>query len=216
MKKITHDLLKSWSPCSEIYKRFCELFPEGALLDEAIQGLVDDGHDGWGFWLFNQCRQKGLFKNVTDKGYRNSGHLNSGDRNSGHWNSGDLNSGHWNSGHLNSGDRNSGYFNTNSPESILVFNKPCDAAIWDAAYKPAFLYFNLTVWIAEDRMTDQEKVDNPKFYVAGGYLKKRDYNEAFRDSWDSADKKDRARIKALPNFDAAIFKEISGIDVEAE
>ncbi|MGB4106616.1 MAG: pentapeptide repeat-containing protein, partial [Alphaproteobacteria bacterium] len=146
----------------------------------------------------------------------NSGDWNSGHRNSGHRNSGHRNSGDWNSGDWNSGHRNSGYFNTNTPESILVFNKPCDVAVWDESYKPRFLYIDLTVWISENEMTDQEKIDNPKFFVAGGYLKKRDYREVFQESWNKSDKEDRDKVRQLPNFDAALFKEITGIDVDAE
>jgi len=39
---ITHELLRSWSPCTGGYKRFCELFPEGTDLKTAIEGLVAD------------------------------------------------------------------------------------------------------------------------------------------------------------------------------
>lgn len=205
MKLITHELLKSWRPCADGYNRFCELFPEGATLEVAIEGLVADNHDDWGYWLFNQCRERKLFNEFVSKGYRNAGDLNAGNRNAGNRNAGD-----W-----NAGNRNAGHFNTITPDEIMVFNRPCKREMWDTAYKPSFLYFDLCVWISETEMTDQEKVENPKFYVAGGYLKKRDYKEAFRASWDNADKKERMRVKDLPNFNAALFKEISGIDVEA-
>ena len=62
-------------------------------------------------------------------------------------------------------------------------------------------------------MTDQEKVDHPKFYVQSGYMKTLDYKTEFQKSWDRADKKDRDRVKELPNFDADVFFEISGIDL---
>jgi len=62
-------------------------------------------------------------------------------------------------------------------------------------------------------MSEQEKIENPSFHVCKGYLKVYDYKEAFKRSWDSASDEDRALLFKLPNFDAKVFKEISGIDV---
>ena len=65
-------------------------------------------------------------------------------------------------------------------------------------------------------MTDKEKEDHPEHECLQGYLRKMSYKEAFKYSWDSADKDDRKLILGLPNFDNEIFKEISGIDVLKE
>jgi len=188
---ITHELLRSWSPCTGGYKRFCELFPEGTDLKTAIEGLVADGHDDWGYWLFSRCRDRGRFVEYTAKGYQNAGNWNAGDQNAGH-------------------------FNTTTPDMILVFNKPCSVEEWNSAEKPDFLYFDTTQWVSESNMSDEERISNPKFYVMGGYLKNIDFKTAFRKSWDDADKKERALVKNLPNFDAEIFFEISGIDLRGE
>ncbi len=279
MKKITPKILKSWNPCQSGYDRYCELYPKGADLKTALDGLVADGHAGWAYWLFQECQNTDAFKDQTLSGYRNSGDLNSGDlnsgnlnsgnlnsgnlnsgyrnsgyRNSGYRNSGDLNSGnlnsgnlnsgnlnsgYLNSGYLNSGDRNSGYlnsgnlnsgnlnsgdlnsgnynvghFNSTTPEEISVFNKPCKREVWDNAYKPRFIWFDLTYWIDENDMTDQEKADDPGFHVRGGQLRTRGYKEAWQHSWDSADPADKNRIKDLPNFDAAVFEDITGIKIK--
>ena len=243
MKKITPEILRSWKPCSNGYKRFLEILPNGGTLKKCIDVLIEDGHDEWGEWLFNRCRETEEFKNQTlggnqnsgnqNSGYRNSGNRNSGDWNSGDWNSGYRNSGDWNSGNWNSGDqnsgnrnsgnqnsgnwnsgyRNSGFFNTITPDEIFIFNKWCKRKDWEACYKPKFLYFSVTIWISEEEMTDQQRIDNPKFYVSGGYLKTLSYKEAFKKSWDNALKEDRELLFKLPNFDADIFLEISGIDV---
>ncbi len=260
---ITHDLLRGWGPCQEGYKRFCELFPKGAGLETALNGLSEDGHDDWAFWLFEKCRDNNIFSEIVLKGYRNSGSRNSGDwnsgdrnsgnwnsgdqnsgdRNSGNWNSGDLNSGDqnsgkwnsgdqnsggqnsgdqnsgnrnsgdWNSGDWNSGNRNSGFFNTKTPDIVLVFDKPCSRDVWERSYKPAFIFFNLTYWVDESEMSDEDKLKDPNFYVRGGQLRTRSYKDAWKHSWDNADPKDRLRIKELPNFDADLFFEISGIDL---
>ena len=65
-------------------------------------------------------------------------------------------------------------------------------------------------------MTDEEKKANPKFFVCKGYLRTYGYKEAFRKSWSAASEQDRKQVLALPNFDADIFFEISGIDVRKE
>ena len=68
---------------------------------------------------------------------------------------------------------------------MRVFNTTCNKDQWDAAYKPDFLYFD----IPADKT----------------------YKEAFIASWEAADPDDRVKVKDLPNFDADVFYEISGI-----
>ena len=172
----------------------------------SVDGLIADNHDDWAYWLFCEARKRNLFNDITINGYRNSGDMNSGNRNSGNRNSGDL----------NSGNRNSGYLNSNDPPVLRVFEKDCPTEVWDRAYKPSFLYFDLTYWVDEKDMTDEEKIADPKFFVRGGQLRKRDFKEAFKLSWDNADKTDRERVRQLPNFDAEIFYKISGIDLRWE
>jgi hypothetical protein len=62
-------------------------------------------------------------------------------------------------------------------------------------------------------MTDAEKVAHPEHETTGGYLKKLDESECAQNWWDSLSERDRSVIKALPNFDAEIFKKCTGIDV---
>jgi hypothetical protein len=155
-----------------------------------------------------------------NSGHSNSGHSNSGDWNSGDSNSGDSNSGHWNSGHWNSGDWNlghwnSGYFNSDNPTVIRVFGKDCNATIWDNATKPKFIYnLPLNTWITWDSMTDQEKIDNKNAFVTEGYLKTLSYKGSWSIAYNSATKEDIELLKRLPNFDAKIFEEITGIKVK--
>ncbi|MCE6993101.1 pentapeptide repeat-containing protein, partial [Dyadobacter sp. CY323] len=141
-------------------------------------------------------------------GYRNTGDWNTGDRNTGDWNTGDRNTGDW-----NTGDWNTGFFNTITPDDVLIFNKPCSRQEWDNADKPNFLYFSVTEWIYESEMTDEEKVKYPTFFTTGGYLKKYNYKEAFQKAYNSASKTEQDKLKMLPNFDADVFFEISGIKV---
>ena len=140
----------------------------------------------------------------------NSGDCNSGDRNSGDWNRGNCNSGNW-----NSGDRNSGFFNSNKP-FVRMFNKDTDKNRDEIDF-PQFLYFDLTVWVSHDTATDEEKEEYKKeIETCGGFLKTLEYKEAFRLAWDKASKEEHKKLLDLPNWNNEIFKEISGIDAEAE
>jgi uncharacterized membrane protein len=62
-------------------------------------------------------------------------------------------------------------------------------------------------------MTDQEKKDQPKFYVMTGYLKTYNYHEAWKNLWDKLPQARKDMLVSIPEFDPAVFKEITGIDV---
>ena len=82
---------------------------------------------------------------------------------------------------------------------------------------PSFLYFDLTIWVSHDTATDEEKKEHKtEIEISGGFLKTLEYKEAFRLAWDKADKEEHKKLLELPNWDNDIFKEISGIDAEAE
>ena len=146
-----------------------------------------------------------------NSGNWNSGDRNSGDWNSGSWNSGNRNSGSWNSGYGNSCDRSSGIFCSEQPQ-LLVFNKPT-AKTWNEIEHPSFDEFYLTKWIPESEMTNEEKKAEPEFHTRKGYLKRYSWEEAWSNYWRDTTKEDRQRVLNLPNFDAEIFKDITGIDV---
>ena len=130
-------------------------------------------------------------------------------------NTGDRNTGDWNTGNWNTGDCNTGYFNTNEP-TIRIFNKITKKSRKNINF-PDFLYFSLTVWVSHDTATDEEKQAHKKeIEICGGFLKKLEYKQAFRLAWDKADKAEHKKLLNLPNWNNDIFKEISGIDAEAE
>ena len=149
-----------------------------------------------------------------NSGNCNSGNCNSGDWNSGNCNSGSRNSGNWNSGDWNSGNCNSGFFCTNSPK-LRLFNKETDFTMeefmkteWYAVLTSG--EFNLTKWRA---YTDEEKAQDERKRFISGELITIPYKEACASWWASLSEKDKAIIKTIPNFDANIFAEITGIDV---
>src|SRR5690606_36431432 len=101
------------------------------------------------------------------------------------------------------------------PTEYLFFNKTCSIPRDELVF-PNFFYFELNDWIYKDDMTDKEKVENPTYETTGGYLKSKEYKEAWRESWDKATDEDRRKVFNLPNWDNEIFLEISGIDAEKE
>lgn len=179
-------------------------------------GDCNTGHCNAGDCNAGDCNIGDWNAGNWNTGNCNTGNCNTGDYNTGNWNTGHRNTGNCNTGDWNSADKETGYFNTKQSDTVRVFNKPCDRAVWDEAEKPSLLYFPLTEWIPESKMTDQEKIDNFTYKITGGYLRVYDYKEAFQKSWNNASKEDREKLKALPNFDADVFYEISGIRVDAE
>ena len=167
---------------------------------------------------------------LCNSGNRNSGDCNSGNRNSGNRNSGDWNSGNRNSGNRNSGNRNSGdwnktnfsngCFNTVEPK-IYLFNKPSEWTYRDWLNSEARYLLNQIpgdvleyIWL--DDMTDEEKAAHPEAETTGGYLKVLDNSECAVIWWRGLSDRQKNIIAAIPNFDKAIFKEITGIDVDED
>ena len=135
----------------------------------------------------------------SNSGNSNSGNSNSGNWNSGNWNSGISNSGNWNNGISNSGDWNSGIFNTDEPR-LRAFNEESSITMSEWVQSENFIRFDilLTEWI-------------------GNQLVVYDYKEAWSNWWAKSKSEEMtARIKKLPNFDAAIFEEITGIAIDGE
>ena len=71
--------------------------------------------------------------------------------------------------------------------------------------------------MSHDTATEEEKKQHKtEIETCGGFLKTLKYKEAFRLAWDKASKKEHKKLLKLPNWNNEIFKEISGIDAEAE
>lgn len=143
--------------------------------------------------------------------------VNTGKSCTGRCNSGDRNSGNCNSGDWNTISFSNGCFNTVSPK-IYMFNKPTDWTFeqWFNCRARRLLNaidnFPLEYVYLSD-MTDEEKAAHPEAETTGGYLKDRTTADNARKWWAGLSADDRNVILSLPNFDAAIFKEITGIDV---
>ena len=152
-----------------------------------------------------------------NSGNWNSGNRNSGNRNSGDWNSGDWNSGDWNSGDWNSTSFSNGCFNTEEPK-IYLFDKPSDWTYRDWANSDArYILNNMPTddicWVYSEDMTDEEKEKHPEHETTGGFLRTRSKSSERQTWWKRLDEHRKKEVKSIPNFDAKIFKEITGIEV---
>ena len=179
-------------------------------------GDWNSGYGNSGDWNSGDWNSGDWNSGYGNSGNRNSSNGNSGNRNSGNGNSGDGNSGDWNSGDWNSGygnstDREAGIFNT-TPGKLRLFNKKTELT-WGQIDHPHFREFHLNKWITEEKMTTEEKKTEPGFHVRGGYLKTFTWEEAWANYWRDSDQEEEDKVLKLPNFDAAIFKEITGINV---
>ena len=139
---------------------------------------------------------------IVNTGKTCTGRCNSGNRNSGDWNATSF---------------SNGCFNTVSPK-IYMFNKPTDWTFEQWFNCRARRLLNEIddcpleyVYLSD--MTDEEKAAHPEAETTGGYLRKRTTADNARKWWAGLSADDQNVILSLPNFDAAIFKEITGVDV---
>lgn len=141
--------------------------------------------------------------------------VNTGKGCTGLCNSGDCNSGDWNKTNFSNG-----CFNTVEPK-IHLFNKPSAWTYRDWLNSEARYLLNQIpgdvleyIWL--DDMTDEEKAAHPEAETTGGYLKVLDNSECAVIWWRGLSDRQKNIIAAIPNFDKAIFKEITGIDVDED
>ena len=122
-------------------------------------------------------------------GYRNTGYRNTGNRNAGAWNTGDYNTGDYNTGDCNTGNRNTGDWNTGN-YNTGYFNTTT----------PKVRIFN------EETDLKFDDIDFPNWIYVNSPKK-----DAFREAFIKASLDDVEKTLKLPNFDYAIFEDITGI-----
>lgn len=181
----------------------------GNLIEQAGYCNVGESNTGnWNTGSFNTGNKNIGSKNTGNRnignsnsgdwntGYNNTGDWNSGNRNlgnsnagygnTGDWNTGNWNVGDWNAGDFNTGDWNAGCFNTHRDPKIKMFNQPSS-------------------WTMDDWMRSDAWIIISSLFR----------NAASRQAgWDKLSKEDKAAVTSLPNFDAGIFEECTGIRVE--
>ena len=137
-------------------------------------------------------------------GYRNTGYRNTGDRNTGDW---------------NKTNNNTGCFMTEE-RTIEMFNKPSGMtyADWKRSMARNILSYmpqNMVniVWTYAENMSDAEKEAHPEFETIGGYLHEEEIKADVQSWWDGLSSNDKETVMSIPNFDADIFFECTGIRV---
>ncbi len=154
----------------------------------------------------------------------NTGNWNTGDCNTGNWNTGDrntgnCNTGNWNTGDWNTGNCNTGFFNTITPP-LFLFNKPIDLTrneiLQIKGVQVLSWNYEDNWWIYSCNMSDEEKKTHPEHETLGGYLKTVDFKTACAMMWEKLGDTEKQAVKNIPNFDAAVFKKVTGIKVENE
>jgi hypothetical protein len=189
--------------------------------DDAVR-MSNTGDRNTGNW--NTGDRNTGDRNTGDRntGNRNTGNRNTGDRNTGDWNTGDRNTGDWNTGDRNTGDWNTTSFSSGcfctEESKILMFNRQSNWTMKDWLRSEARsllcqIPHNVVEWIWSDDMTDEEKEAHPEHTTTGGYLKILEEAENAQNWWSGLSESDRNVIRSIPNFDPAIFKQCTGIDV---
>ena len=108
-------------------------------------------------------------------------------------------------------------FNTKE-RTITIFNKD-SGMMFEEAEQTAWYYLifkhslRLDEWV---EYTDAEKKESVIRQCAGGYLKRYSYKEACANWWSKYTDDEKQIIMTMPNFDADIFEEITGIDVHGD
>ena len=206
------EALRDKSPCQPEYRRVLA----STTQEELLQIIYDNLH-----W----CVRAGCISNEFFAKFDETAFLKSGIANTGTDNTGFANTGDRNTGYSNTGDRNTGYSNTGSGHSgafctgtadFPLFNKPSGMTYEQFVNSPVFnllCQVDTKMWIQPSQMTDEEKSANPQHSTCEGYLKDIPFKQAFQDRWHNWSEQERKHFTSLPNFDAAIFEEITGVNV---
>jgi len=209
--------------------------PHGKLLKIANAGKGCTGFRNNGNWNTGFCNDGDFNVGNCNSGGWNRGHWNIGDGNVGDYNSGNFNSGDWNRGDNNTGDYNigdynsgdwnktnfsNGCFNTTEPK-IYLFDKPSEWTRRDWRDSKARILlqqipFDSLRYVPFEHMKGKEKSKHSGAEISGGYLKKVNRSGCAQAWWRGLSEEDKEAIESIPNFDAEIFEEITGIDVMEE
>ena len=225
------EVVQDGNKCATNHLQIIREIPWDEVLKRANQGKgctgicntgdCNTGNRNTGDWNTGDWNTGNRNTGDWNTGDCNTGDCNTGDCNTGDWNTGNRNTGDWNTGNRNTGDWNSasfsnGVFCTEEPE-ILIFNKPSGMTFrqWRdsaACHLLNQIQFMPNVWVWDSDMTDEEKEAHPEYKTTGGFLKVLDTSDCCVRWWENLDEYQRRIIRSIPNFDAAIFKQITGID----
>ena len=136
---------------------------------------------------------------VNNSGDNNIGIRNAGNDNIGDWNTGFRNFGSFNTGLFNRANGTCGVFCTTDDSEIRLFNKPSSMSLKE--------FKKTTYWKA---LTQSDFCPYQGCRAPNVTDK---YKEACKLWWEGTSDKNKEIILSMPNFDAGIFEEITGIRV---
>ena len=135
----------------------------------------------------------------------NAGDCNAGDRNTGYCNTGDCNTGYGNTGDFNTGDRNTGDYNTGNYNTGMWNHTSYSSGYFNTCESP-LIVFNQPVNMTRDEFLTLLGVK---------IIKELSVTKNAQKCYDALSPQNKQAIKDIPNFNAEIFKQITGIDVES-
>lgn len=104
-------------------------------------------------------------------------------------------------------------------QKIMMFNKPSDwthRMWWEskARYLLNQIPKDVVEWVYSEDMSDEEKAAHPEHETTGGYLKVLDESECGQIWWGGLSDRNKEVIKSMPNFDADVFYQCTGIKID--
>ena len=184
-------------------------------------GKWNTGKWNTGDWNIGNYNTGNCNVGLRNTGGCNTGSWNTGNYNTGHFNTGNYNTGDWNTGDWNTCRRSSGCFNT-VEQTLPFFNKPSNWTyrdwVWSDAHAILCTMPRKLAWVDFADMTADEKLVHPDAETVGGCLKEYSTLEQIErvNWWRDLPKNNQEAVMSMPNFDKEIFKQITGIDVDAE
>ena len=102
-------------------------------------------------------------------------------------------------------------------KSYHVFNQQLTKDEWNKV-KSELPNIELPInkWIDGKDMTNKEKDNNSIHKEIGGFLRRLNYEDAWKNWWNNAIQSDKNKILDCEYFDAEIFKGITGLEVTKE
>ena len=175
-------------------------------------GSCSTGHYSTGSYSTGYCSTGDYSTGDCSTGHFSTGSYSTGDYSTGSCSTGDYSTGWYSTGNCSTGRYSVGHFCNEEYAPHGWFNVASDLR-WGDVDTPHFSEFYVTQWVPGSDMTTQEKKDNSTFHTTGGYLKTYEYKEAWANFWAKTDQKNKDKFLKLPHFDAEVFEDITGINV---
>ena len=205
----------------EIYATMIKIereVPWKEVLDKVNTGRNCTGFDNTG--NYNSGNQNTGEKNegCNNTGNYNIGYGNTGDLNVGSWNTGDYNTGKSNSGSYNFGHRNTGDYNTSYGNAGDWNKADYSSGCFNTIEQPMYLFNKISNWSHWDWENSKARyiLNNITKYHAQIHMTKKEMTKGNQKNWNQLSQKEKEIVMAIPNFDKAIFKEMTGIDVDEQ